>query len=143
MPSLVQTNDPYWFESQTRHLLGSEKAVPGWRVDVIGNVAAVATVPSTARLRTTPVASAKKTLPAATCADGGRTAPIQERAGDGMGANVALARSRPSRPAIATVLYVHALAVPLASSTANSSGEGEVCEVGLGDPTAELGFPCA
>src|SRR5438105_5271502 len=74
------------------------------------------------RLRTTTFPSAKNTWPAATCADGGRIAPMHPRAGTGIGANVVLALATPSRPAIATVLYVHALAVPFASRTANKSG---------------------
>jgi len=50
---------------------------------------------------------------------------MQPAFGNGIGANVAVARSRPSSPAITTVLYVHAFGVPLAWSTAKSSGWGE------------------
>jgi hypothetical protein len=71
-----------------------------WWVEVRGKVATVATAPSTARLLTTPLESAKKTLPPATCADCGSTA----QAALGIGEKVVFARARPSRPAIATVL---------------------------------------
>src|SRR5712691_994649 len=62
-------------------------------VEVIGKVAATATVPLIDRLRTTPLASAKKTLPAATCADGGRIAPMHPNAGTGIGVKVVFARA--------------------------------------------------
>jgi len=59
---------------------------------------------------------------------------MQPRAGTGIVVNVVLALAYPSRPAITTVLYVHALAVPLASSAAKSN-VGEVFGVAVG-----LGF---
>ena len=60
-------------------------------VDVIGSVATFVTVPSVARLRITPLPSAKYTLPAATCADRGRIAPMHPTLGTGIGVKVVLA----------------------------------------------------
>src|SRR5690349_21634726 len=69
---------------------------------------------------------------------------MQPRTGTGIGANVVFARANPSSPTIATVLYVHALAVPFASRAANSSVAetlGAGCDDGVGfavgDATAD------